>query len=509
MDETLKAILPEGTEEELEGKGILAQLKILVAALTALISELRGRLSKQDEVLKEKDAEIKELRAQIFGPSSERKPREERQPVEKRELTEEEEFEKHLKTVAKRKARREKSLKELPVEREVHVAPETCPSCGSSGPFVTLSSDLSSQIELVTAHIKRIVHLVEKRYCTQCGEFFTGDAPDRVGECAIYGPQMHAHVVVSKCADAMPINRLSKRFARAGVLLSRSTLTDMFHRTAGQLEPIYKRLLEGIKDGEYVNADETSQPVMDKDKCRRGFMWTFISGKMIGYIFSPTRSGKTPLNFLGGTKGRIQVDGYSGYNSISTPEGRGRDGCLSHVRRYHHKAREYAPDVAAHSISVIRQIYEVDYVAAKKGILGTEAHGKMRKRACGPIMKTWKKFLEKEKPKHTPKSPPGRAIRYTLKQWDTLTTFMDDPKIKLDNNISERALRVIALGRDSFRWVGNDKAGKNLAILQTIVATCVANDVNPEVYISDVLMRVATHPASDIDALLPANWQPA
>jgi len=86
------------------------------------------------------------------------------------------------------------------------------------------------------------------------------------------------------------------------------------------------------------------------------------------------------------------------------------------------------------------------------------------------------------------------------------TKFADDPKLRLDNNISEGALRIIALGRDNFRWVGHDEAGENLAVLQTVVATCIANGVNPQDYIADVLIRMQTHPASELDALLPMNW---
>ena len=79
----------------------------------------------------------------------------------------------------------------------------------------------------------------------------------------------------------------------------------------------------------------------------------------------------------------------------------------------------------------------------------------------------------------------------------------------MDNNIFEFVLRVIALGRDNFRWVGNDKAGENLAMLQTVVHTCVANGVNPQKYLTDVLIRLASHPADAIDELLPMNWTPA
>lgn len=292
--------------------------------------------------------------------------------------------------------------------------------------------------------------------------------------------------------------------------MARSTLTDLFHRSAGLLEPIHGRLLQLVAASPYVNADETSQPVMDEEKCRRGFIWTFIASAelIIAYVFSPNRSGETPIEVLRGTTGFLQVDGYTGYNQVCLPDGRKRLGCISHCRRYFHKARDKCPEEADHSIEVIRQLYQVEYDAAERDILGTDAHRLLRQQRSAPLLAEWKVWLEARKDLFVPKSPTGRAIRYTINQWDYLTRFLKDAKVRLDNNISEGALRIIALGRDNFRWVGHDESGHNLAILQTIVATCVANGVNPQDYITDVLLRVQTHPASRIDELLPMNWTP-
>src|SRR5690606_13301847 len=91
------------------------------------------------------------------------------------------------------------------------------------------------------------------------------------------------------------------------------SLTDIFHRTAALLQPLYTRLLQLVAVSDYVNADETSQPVMDKDQCRRGFIWTFIARGIIAYVFSKDRGGETPQRILGDTVGYLQVDGHTGY----------------------------------------------------------------------------------------------------------------------------------------------------------------------------------------------------
>ena len=502
MNEDLPSFDPGDITDLKSARGLLAQLQVLLTTLTGLVTELRESLST-------KDAELAELKRMLFGQKSERvsKYRTSNGKGNGKTLTPEEKEKRRVAAQLRRKKNREERAAKLAEEQVKHSAPTICPNCQSSGPFTALSPDISSEIEYITERLINLNHSLEKKLCP-CGHIFSAPAPQRVTEGCHYGPGLHAYSVVSKCADSMPLNRIAKRFLRAGLHMSRSTLTDLFHRTAELLAPIHGRLLELVAASPYVNADETKQPVMDKEKCRRGYIWTFIASGIIAYIFSASRSGKTPVQLLKGTTGKLQVDGYTGYNEVCLPEGRERIGCIAHCRRGFYKARDKCPDEADHCIDVIRKLYQVEYDAAERGILGTDAHRLMRVDRSGPLLKEWKSWLQENKAEHTPKSPMGNAIRYTLNQWEFVTRFLKDPKVRLDNNISEAALRIIALGRDNFRWVGHDESGKNLAILQTIVATCIANDINPQEYIEDALLRVQTHPASKIDELLPMNWRP-
>ena len=503
MSENLSDIEESEVSDLKSARGLIAQLHALIATLNNLLTELRDSLAA-------KEAENAELRRLVFGQKSERAAKYRTSSGQNKTSSETPEQKEKRRRAAqrKRKKNRDDRAAKLPEERVEHSAPTICPSCQSSGPFTALSPDVSSELEYLSERLTRLVHVMEKNVCT-CGHIFSAPAPQRVTEGCHYGPGLHAHAVVSKCADSMPLNRVAKRFCRAGLHIGRSTLTDLYHRTAALLAPIHRRLLELVATSTYVNADETSQPVMDDKKCRRGYIWTFIASGIIAYVFSASRSGETPLDVLRGTTGKLQVDGYTGYNEVCVPDGRERTGCMAHCRRYFHKARDHCPNEADHSIAVIRQLYQVEYDAAERDILGTDAHRLLRQHRSKPLLDDWKAWLEEKKGLHTPKSPMGRAIRYTLNQWEYLIRFLSDAKLRLDNNISEAALRVIALGRDNFRWVGHDESGENLAILQTIVATCVANDVNPQEYITDVLLRLQTHPASEIDELLPMNWEPA
>lgn len=268
-------------------------------------------------------------------------------------------------------------------------------------------------------------------------------------------------------------------------------------------------MLDEISSKEIVYADETTQRVQAPRKTRTAFLWTFLSvldDPLIAFCFSPSRSGSTPEEVLGGTKGALIVDAYTGYNSVTTPEGRGRVGCWSHARRKFFDARSQSP-IDQEALDLIVELYRVEADARSKKILRTTAHRELREERSRPIIEKLYSWLENQQPQHLPKEPLGSAIRYALGQWETLTRVLDDARLPLDNNLAEGALRPAALSRKNFLFVRNDQAGENLAELYSLVATCEANGINPEEYLADVLIRVKTHPNSRTRELLPPQWK--
>jgi transposase len=156
----------------------------------------------------------------------------------------------------------------------------------------------------------------------------------------------------------------------------------------------------------------------------------------------------------------------------------------------------------------ILDVYRIERAALDADLLGTPEHLEMRQTQSKAVMHDLRAWLLAEQGRHPPRGPMGEAISYALGNWDALTLFLTDPHLPIDNNASERALRVAALGRKNFLFVGTAEAGENLAGLYSLVATCEVNGVNPVTYLADVLLRVQTHPASRIDELLPHNWTP-
>jgi transposase len=358
--------------------------------------------------------------------------------------------------------------------------------------------------EYVPGYFVRQRHVQEKQAC-RCGEYIvTADPPRKVVEGGRYGAGFIAHLVVMKCADSIPLHRLAKQYQRLGIPMSRSTLTDLFHAAAEKVAPLSQRLLQRIAQADIVQADETS--MMMQRPNRRGFVWTFIAENLIAYRFSPDRSGETPQQVLGGTHGTLVVDAYTGYNRVTDVEGRERSSCLAHARRKFFEALP-APE-ARRGMELILDVYRVEHEAKAQGIVRTPAHLALRQTKGRQAMETFKAWLEDEKDRHAPKTPLAVAIGYARNRGETLTRFLDDVRIPVDNNASERALRVVALGRKNFLFVGDPETGANLAGLYSLVATCDANDVDPVAYLQDVMLRVDTHPASRIDELLPDRWRP-
>ena len=440
---------------------------------------------------------IEQLERMLFGKRSEKMPKVLPRPATEPNLIQE--------TRKKRRAERQ-SLPEITIEHKVNEADRHCQKCGSKELKQVGQGRISVMYEYIPASIERQVHVQETLACP-CGEYvITADGPIRPTEGGSYGPSFIAHVVTAKCCDSIPLYRMEKQFKRLGLPLSRSTLCNLFHQAAKALKPIYDRMLTNMPSYTLVLADETPLPVQADSKTHKGFMWSFINDDYILYRYSRTRSGLTPSQVLKDSSGTLMADGFSGYNRICTPNGRTRAGCWAHARRKFFEAKDTAPE-AQHILEEIKLLYQIEYDVANQKVAGTTRHLEIRKERAGPILNKLKQYLDEQQGIHPPKSPMGKAIGYALNNWDELNQFQKDPQLPLDNNASERALRIIALGRKNYLFAGNDEAAENLAGLYSLVATCELHAINPTEYLADVLIRVHTHHQSKLDDLLPHNWK--
>jgi transposase len=468
--------------------------------LKALVEELANRLAK----LEHENAQLKKA---VLGSRSEKSkmPR--------------------IKTGApataeeQQKTRRERraAKAQTPTVRVEHKVPDAerrCTVCGNDKLEPLGEGKKTSVWEFVPARFVRMEHVQEVLRCRCNGFVVTAPGAPKVVEKGQYGASFLAHLAVAKCADHTPIYRLEKAFQRQGIPVARSTMNELLHRASTILAPVWTRLLDVVRVRPVVGADETRlRIVRDKGgKTKNGFVWTFGArdneGELdIAYVFAEDRSGATPRTLLEGTTGVLLVDGYSGYNVVEDVSTRRRAACHAHLRRYFYEALPTAP-VAQEMLDLVAELYVAEHAADEQGLVGA-AKLEFRKERAGPVRERMKVWLDAQRDRHPPKSPIAAAIRYADNQWTELGVFLDDQRVPLDNNGSERALRRVALGRKNYLFVHDGESGASIAGLYSLVATCEARRINPFEYLADLLARVQDHPKDDIDELLPGAWAAA
>jgi transposase len=445
--------------------------------------------------------EIDALKRQVFGKKSEKMPPMDREVRKQRPVDKASVLERRRKNAELRAS----AVQSEDVTHRVPEAERRCPKCGDTDLKPVGKGKESMEWNYVPGYFRRCRHVRETLACS-CGQYIvTAPGPDHSVENTRYGDGLRAHIVTSKCADSLPLYRLAKQFARLGIPIPRSTLTDLFHQVARELGPLSERLMKLVAASDVVLADET--PMKMQRPNRKGYVWTFIADDLIVYRFSASRSGATPSSVLGSSTGVLVVDMYTGYNEVTSTGKRQRSGCLAHARRKLFDALAYAPEAKA-ALDLIRDVYVVEHDARAAGVLRTTGHLRLRQERSRPLMDKLHAYLTEQKPLHLPKGPMSKAIGYILGNWKELTAFLDDVRLPPDNNKSESALRIVALGRKNFLHVGDEGAGANIAGLYSLVATCTTNGKNPLAYLTDVLGRIGSHPNDRLDELLPQNWKP-
>ncbi len=384
-------------------------------------------------------------------------------------------------------------------------ADKRCTSCGGTS-FRPVGPGKTCEIfEYVPGYLRRIVITRETVAC-RCGAcVLTAPPPARWAEKTRYASSFVAHLIVSKCLAATPHYRLEQAFARTGVPIARSTINDLFRRAAQTLEPLRQPLFNVLRNDFLVHADETAFKMTKQ--ASKAFLWAFVGQTLTGYRFDLSRSGDVPVDVLGDSAGAILCDDYRGYDPLVRRGKRRRCGCLAHARRHFFNAGD-VPE-AKEALSLVAGMYRVEHEAERRGIIGTTAHLTLRRELARPLYVRLLLLARETRRAHAPKTLLGRAARYTWRNQMALGRFLKDARIPLDNNRAENAMRLVALGRKNFLFVHSEEAGKELALLYSLVVSCTRVGVNPVEYLADVLGRVGgITDADEIAALLPHRWKP-
>ena len=401
----------------------------------------------------------------------------------------------------------------LPRQRtEYHPAPgeRTCREC--SAELKRIGEEISEQLEYVPASLFVLEHARIKYACSHCqGNVVIGSMPVQPIDKGLPGPGLLAHVLTSKYADHLPLNRLEGILQRHGVELSRSTLCDWVAASAELLKPLVQVMKTEVLASRKIHTDDTTVPVLDKDRSstKTGRLWVYVGDSAHEHTifdYTPDRSRDGPLRFLKGYQGYLQADAYAGYDAVYADRKVIEVACWAHARRKFFDSMKSDEKRARVALAYIRSLYEVE----KRGRdLNETDRQKLRIAEAKPSLDTFKIWLEAESMKALPKSPMGDAIGYALAQWVALTRYVEDGLLELDNNRAERALRRVAIGRKNWMFAGSDEGGRRAAILYSLIASCAVLKIDPYAYLRDVLERLpscSTAPAALL-LLTPKAWK--
>lgn len=401
-------------------------------------------------------------------------------------------------------AARVEGVETVESETKVPEANKRCHLCGGSD-FRRVGEGKTCEVwEYVPGYFRRNRLTRETVACRCGGCVITAPAPPRWSKNTRYASSFVSYLIVSKCLVVTPHHRLEQSFARCGVPMARSTMNELFHRAAGKLDKLRAPLIAALREDHVVHADETSFKLTTQ--ASKAFIWTFVGASLTGYQFALGRGGDVPIEVLGDSKGELVCDDYRGYDPLEKKRKRRRNGCHAHVRRKFFEAGKLP--IVDEVLALIGFLYAVEHEAARRGVLGTDEHLDLRRRFSRPAFHRFMSICRVLRRSEAPKSLLGRAARYACNNFGALRGFLRDARIPLDNNRAEGALRIVALGRKNFLFVHSEQAGKNLALLYSLVTSCTRNGVNPIEYLTDVLDRIDDVATNDLRELLPDRWKP-
>lgn len=393
-----------------------------------------------------------------------------------------------------------------------------CPDCG--GPLGLLGTDTAEVLEARTVTFTVTRHIRPKKRCSTCSVIVQAPAPARPIEKSFAGASLLALILSWKYAFHLPLYRQCQIFAHAGLTISRTTLMQWVGASSELLGPLVAALAKHVLAAPNINADDTPIKVLapGTGKTKKGRLWTYVrDGRGWGstdppavwYRYSPSWHGKYPQKHLAGYEGKLQVDAYAGFEPLFVA---GKPGvlasivevaCFAHVRRKFFDLLEaMSSPIAKEALERIGRLYQIE-----TNIRG-QSHDKRRvarQKYAVPLLTELHAWMTVQVATFDKGSAFATAFNYALNNWAALLRYTDDGHLEIDNNIAERSVRGIGVGRKNYLFFGSDTGGDRAAIIYSLIETCKLNHIDPQRYLHYVLERIAQHPINRIDELLPWN----
>jgi transposase len=501
-------------------------LSLEVESLGLENESLRMKSAEQEAKIKYYEEQIRLAAAKKYGASSEKNVLPEQLSIfneaekegreEAKELTFEEIAYKRKRGGA-RKASSEKyeGLLTEEIHYELSKDERICERCG--GEMNEMGTDVREEIAIIPVQIKLIKHVQHKYVCENeaCADdadsvnIVKARAPEPPIPHSPAGASMIAHVMSRKYSEHVPLYRQEQQFGYNGIDIPRQNMANWVVQGAELMEPVYERLREFLVGEDYVHADESPLQVLSepgKKATSKSYMWLYATGRFRRQIFiyeyTRSRSGEHPKDFLRGFSGYLHTDGYAAYGSVPDVT---IMGCFSHARRGYVEALKALPKdaersraLSAEGLAHVDGLFELE--RGYEGMTPEERHA-ARLEKSKPALDAYKEWLDERKRSALPQGKLGKAVNYSLNQWDKLKTFLEDGEIELSNNRAENGIRPFAVGRKNWLFSKTPNGAKASAVVYSVIETAKANGLTPFFYLKFLLERLPNISAGDADAL--------
>jgi transposase len=395
---------------------------------------------------------------------------------------------------------------DIPEEEKV------CPETGK--PLKQIGWEVSEKLEYRPG--KLLVNVYKRpKYAspdtTVCVGVITAPMPEHPIERCKADVGLLSHIIVSKFADHLPLYRQDGIFAREGVEIPRATQTSWILQTYDAIHLLEDELKRAVLESGILFTDDSIIPLQVKGHGRvcKARLWVYVRGDpdppLAVFDFSRDRSKKRPLSFLDGYQGYVHADAYSGYDELFRREGIIEVGCWAHTRRKFDEAVSSRQNEAIEIMARIAQLYKVEASCRE---MEPAQRCQFRQQYATPILEGIFKRIEELKAETLPSEPLRKAVDYALNQREALCRYLEDGRLKPDNNTSENAIRPLALGRKNWLFAASERGARATALFFGLIQSCKACGVNPWQYFDDMLRRIMSHPVNRLRELLPDRWQP-
>lgn len=422
------------------------------------------------------------------------------------------------------------NLPRRPVHHELTAAERLC-VCGQMR--VEIGTEVSEQLDWQPASLFVWQHYLHKYACPACAQANAETAPQAPRGPAVVaaakpampidkglpGPGLLAQIIVSKYFDHLPLYRQENIFQRQGLVLHRSTTCDWMAAAAACLRPLYERLVTWVLQSRWLHTDDTRVQNLGHapGATAQGRLWVYVGDRehpCNAFDFTVNRQRDGPQTFLTNFQGYLHADAFSGYDALYLPPaGSGTAviyevACHAHARRKFYEARNSDALRAHQALAYYAQLYELERRATANQFDEAQRR-QLRQDVAVPILETFHRWLETQRVEVLPKSPLAEAIGYALNNWTALVRYTEQGFLAIDNNVAEREMKRIAIGRKNWLFVGSENGGRTAAVLFSFTSTCHRLRIDPWAYLQDVLSRLPGAATADLDELLPHRWQAA